>query len=74
MKVFIETLLSISGKISGNLEFLFNTIYKTQLVLLNDENTVKYDTKSIYNYKKTKLYLNIKQNIKNYKKNWFFLF
>lgn len=69
LKVFIETLLSISGKISGNLEFLFNTIYKTQLVLLNDENTVKYDTKSIYNYKKTKLYLNIKQNIKNYKKN-----
>lgn len=69
LKVFIETLSSISGKISGNLEYLFDIIYKNELSFLKNENCEKYDTKSLYNFKKTKMYLNIKQNIKNYKKN-----
>jgi hypothetical protein len=68
LKVFVETIISISGKISGNLDVLFTNIYKNQILLLNTEECEKYSIKSITNYKKTKIYLEIKQKLRSFKK------
>ena len=73
LKVFIETILTISGKITGKLELLYTYIYKPHYLLLNSETCEKYTTKSIYNFKKTKLYLEIKQNLRNLKNNSIFM-
>jgi hypothetical protein len=68
LKTFVETLLSITSKNYGNLEKLYNIVYKKHFLLLKDQNIHKYTTKSLFNFKKTKLYLEIKQTIKNLKK------
>lgn len=68
LKVFVETILSISAKILGNLENLYTTIYSGVFLSLNSITVEKTATKSIYNFKKTKMYLEIKQKLKNLKK------
>jgi len=67
IKIFVETLSGIIGKISGNLPNLYEYVYKTQLPFNNGENSESIDTKSLYSFKKTKLYLNVKNSIKSYK-------
>jgi hypothetical protein len=73
LKVFLETILSICSKITGNLELLYTKVYKRHFLLLNTKDCEKYTSKSIYNFKKTKLYIEIKQNLRNLKNNSIFM-